>query len=167
MRHESKLSFIKQSSIRDNFKNICKTAINKHQRWLLPTGIIKQRSSFSKRRTRSHKVWLYSCQGTKIYTWSDTRIYPRFECYLHGLPAKVVANSVILKPDVFVLLKYDEMSPSFGKIWEVLTFDKNSSCVSTSLYCRLLRFFYCETLWKISLGLVWLPRLPPDFTCIK
>ena len=34
VRHESKLRFIKQSSIRGNFKNICKTAINKHQRWL-------------------------------------------------------------------------------------------------------------------------------------
>ena len=34
MRHESKLNFIKQSSIKGNFKNICKMAINKHQRWL-------------------------------------------------------------------------------------------------------------------------------------
>ena len=36
----------------------------------------------------------------------------------------MVANSIILKSDVFVLLKYDEMSPSFGKIREVLTFDE-------------------------------------------
>ena len=36
----------------------------------------------------------------------------------------MVANSIILKPDVFVLLKYDEMSPLFGKIREVLTFDE-------------------------------------------
>ena len=89
---------------------------------VLPTELL-QLPSFSEHRTRSHKVWLWSCQGTK-HTWSDTTIYPRFECYIRGLLAKVVANSIILKPDVFVLLKYDEMSPSFGKIWEVLTFDE-------------------------------------------
>lgn len=34
MRHELKLSFVKQCLIRGNFKNVCKTALNKHQRWL-------------------------------------------------------------------------------------------------------------------------------------
>lgn len=34
MRNESKLSFIKRASGRSNFKNVCKTTIEKHQLWL-------------------------------------------------------------------------------------------------------------------------------------
>ena len=124
MRHESKLSFVKQSSIRGNFKNVCKTAINKHQRWLcyqlkynsnlvspnIELGPMK--SDFSLAREPEH---IRDQILQLIPDLSITSMVYR--------PKWLQINSIVLKPDVFVLLKYDEMSPSFGKIREVLAFD--------------------------------------------
>ena len=75
MRHESKLSFVKQSSIRGNFKNVCKTAINKYQGWLC-YQLKYNKNLVSPNRTRSNYIRFHSCQGTGTYTSSDITIYP-------------------------------------------------------------------------------------------
>lgn len=124
MRHESKLSFVKQASIRGNFKNVCKTAINKHQRWLcyqlqyddnfispnIELGPIKLESTLGNEPEHIREQIVQMIPDVSI----TARVYR---------PKWLQINSTILKADVFVLLKYDDMSPSFGKVREVLTFD--------------------------------------------
>lgn len=124
MRHESKLSFVKQSSVRGNFKNVCKTAINKHQRWLcyqlkynchlvspnIELGPMKSDSSLCSEPDHIREQILQLVPDLSI---TSTVYRPKW----------LQINSIVLKPDLFILLKYDDMSPSFAKIREVLTFD--------------------------------------------
>ena len=101
MRHESKLSFVKQYSIRGNFKNVCKTAINKHQRWLcyqlkyinlvspnMELGPIKSDSNLSSETEHIHEQILQLVPDLSI---TSTVYWPKW----------LQINSIVLKPDVF------------------------------------------------------------------
>ena len=117
MRHESKLSFVKQSSIRGNFKNVCKTAVNKHQRWLCYQ--LKCDSNLV-----SPNVELGPIQSECIFGNEPEHIREQMLQYIPDTdimstvyrPKWLQINGTVLKPDVFVLLKCDDMSPSFGKV---------------------------------------------------
>ena len=121
MRHEAKLSFIKRASRRGNFKNIGLSVAKHHQLWL--------------------------CYHTNRISHL---IYPRLECspklsesYLRGEPlhiqSKILAiiptltldcivkrptwlkhHSSTYKQGSFVLIERDEMTPTFGKITDII-----------------------------------------------
>lgn len=63
-------------------------------------------------------------------------------------PEWLQVNSTILKPDVFVLLKYDDMSPSFGKVQDVLGFDNctiKSVILSVQVYISDYYDSHCDS----------------------
>ena len=99
MRHESKLSFVKQYSIRGNFKNVCKTAI---KRWLcyqlkynsnlvspnMELGPIKSDSNLF---SETEHICEQILQLVPDLSITSTVYWPKW----------LQINSIVLKPDVF------------------------------------------------------------------
>lgn len=121
MRQESKLSFVKKVSRRSNFKNVTKTVAKKHQLWQC-----------------------YKLQVEHAYFHTDYESSPkRLPCTLRDEPQHIVEEAIKQFPSlcddsvlehtnwvevqsskyckgVFVLLRYDDLSPEFGKIVDIV-----------------------------------------------
>ena len=121
MRHEAKLSFVKRSSRRGNFKNILKTIVKHHQLWLCyqlncESHLLCPEPQLSPRETTS-------CLSTEPENIRDQIIAttPPLSpiCTLkHHQWLKI--QSLVYKLGTFVLLQRHDMSPKFGKILDII-----------------------------------------------
>ena len=122
MRHEAKLSFIKQASRRGNFKNVCLTATKKHQLWQC------QKLSES-----DH--FLHDCNFETSPKSTDSTYNEEEDCIqeiLHTLFPEDVSELTIHHHNwikvqstkyikgLFVLLTYDLICPVFGEIKDLI-----------------------------------------------
>ena len=121
MRHEAKLSFIKRASRRGNFKNICLTVAKHHQLWLcyhlkctphLIYPIIECSPKTSESFLRGEPPHLQS----KILATIPTLT---LDCILKR-PTWLKHHSSIYKHGSFVLINRHEMTPTFGKIIDII-----------------------------------------------
>ena len=121
MRHEAKLSFIKRSSRRGNFKNIALTVARHHQRWLCyqlncePT-LLSVRSEVSTRCTESK----FSTKPEHIQSELKIICPGLKENSVIRSPMWVKIQSAKYRLGVAVLLHWDEMDVKFGKVIEIL-----------------------------------------------
>ena len=121
MRHEAKLSFIKRASRRGNFKNICFTVAKHHQLWLCyhtkctPHLIYHMIASSPKAGESFLRGEPLHIQ-TKILTMIPTLT---LDCQLKR-PTWLKLHNSVFKHGSFVLVKRDDMSPTFGKIVDIL-----------------------------------------------
>ena len=120
MRHEAKLSFVKRSSRRGNFKNIVSTVVKHHQRWLsyhlhCEGHLLREEPELSTvceeidRFTSEHIVHALKCVKPDITNHSPILRHKWLKL-----------RSKVFKHGTFVLLKYDNFSPTFGKVIDIL-----------------------------------------------
>ena len=124
MRQESKLSFVKRVSHFSNYKNVPKTIAQRHQFWLCyqmhynPFMLTPQMETSPK-----HSSNTLSCEDN--YTQCELkRIVPslRDDSVLYH-PEWVNLQSSHFHKGLYILVKYDIMTPVFGKIIDLVTID--------------------------------------------
>lgn len=120
MRQESKLSFVKRSSKRSNFKNVAQTVAKKHQLWqcfklhmehpyLHTTVELSRKKVVCALEAEAEHV------SEKILT-----LFPTLKSdSVVEHPAWVKIHSSLYRKGVYLLLHYDMMSPDFGKILDI------------------------------------------------
>ena len=121
MRQESKLSFIKRCSKRSNFKNITQTAAKKHQLWQCYKMQV-ERTLLHTHIEASPKSYEFELQTEQDHIIEEiSRIFHLTVGVKYSTehPEWVKLQSFVYKKGVFVLLKYDFMEPSFGKIIDI------------------------------------------------
>ena len=121
MRQESKLSFVKRVSRRGNFKNIPQTVAKKHQLWQCYK--IQLESSYLHNPYEcSPKTTACILQAEDEHVIQEViRLFPSVDSSSEILHPDWVKNqSSLYRKGVFILLKYDDMSPEFGKIIDIL-----------------------------------------------
>lgn len=120
MRHEAKPSCVKRSSRRGKFKNIVSTVVKHHQRWLsyylhCDSHLLREEPELSTvcdevdSLTSEHIMHALQCVKPDI-----TSHCPIFRHKWLKL------RSNVYKHGSFVLLKRDNISPTFGKIIDIL-----------------------------------------------
>ena len=121
MRHEAKLSFMKRSSRRGNFKNICKTVARHHQLWLC------YQLNFEP--NWLHSVPEVSPKGTDsplrskpVHMQEDLlQLCPTLqEDDIINYPNWIKLQGSTYNPGAVVLLHWDELTPKFGRILNIL-----------------------------------------------
>lgn len=136
MRHEAKLSFIKRASRRVNFKNVCLTAAKKHQLWqcqqlqtenfLHPEIEFSPKSNLLSFAEEDDHIQHVLLQLFSLEISSDT---------IHHHKWVKVQSSKYTK-GLFVLIKFDPISPVFGKVMDVIVVD-NTVILSLQKHKRL------------------------------
>ena len=124
MRHEAKLSFLKRSSRRGNFKNICLTVSKAHQMWLCyqfeseghllyPQPEVSSKVTQLDYRTEPEGLQLQlTRQLVDVPCSSEHTVLVRHPVWLK-------IQSSTYKAGVYVLLERDYISPTFGKILDI------------------------------------------------
>ena len=132
MRQEAKLSFIKKASQRGNFKNICKTVISKHQLWLCYMIECNTHLLYPKVEL-SAKVSCVTFAAEPAHIQDELMNIAPFVCPDTSVnhPKWINVHSVTYNSGTFVLLKYDEMEPKFGKILDIITVDSDDITVDS------------------------------------
>ena len=121
MRHEAKLSFIKRASRRGNFKNICLSVAKHHQLWLCyhmncTPHLIYPTLQCSPKLSESHLRGEPLHIQSKILATIPTLT---LDCIVKR-PTWLKHHSSTYKHGSFVLIERDEMTPTFGKITDIL-----------------------------------------------
>lgn len=121
MRHEAKLSFIKQASRRGNFKNITKTVAKKHQLWL------SYHLQCDKNVIIPHLQVSPKEKEVALWSESDYTQQELIQCSPHLTKDSVTKHvewvqihSYVYKKGMCVLLKFDEIRPEFGKVMDII-----------------------------------------------
>ena len=128
MRHEAKLSFIKRASRRGNFKNICLTVAKHHQLWLCyhmscTPHLIYPTIECSPKANESHLGGEPPHVQSKIIA---TIPEITLDCVLKR-PTWLKYHSNIYKHGSFVLIDRDEMTPTFGKVTDIIFVSQTNS----------------------------------------
>lgn len=124
MRQESKLRFLKIASRCSNYKNICKSVSKKHQFWLCykiqsEKHLLLPSLEMSPAQTSS----ILENEADYVIT-EVKRLFPDLSSdALVQHPNWVKIQSSHFREGAFVMLRYDEFSPLFGKIIDVITID--------------------------------------------
>lgn len=124
---KAKLSFVKRSSRRGNFKNIQKTVVKHHQLWLCyqlecESHMLCPKPQLNPRETCS--VLSTECDAVKLQILT---IAPSLSpnCSLkHHRWLKI--HSLVYKIGTFVLLQRDDMLPKFGKIEDIIVSENHA-----------------------------------------
>ena len=122
MRQESKLSFIKQCSKRSNFKNITLTAAKKHQLWqcykmqeensfIYPSPQASPKAYESEITSEAHHV-----QIELLKQFSSTARITKH-------PQWIKLQSFVYRKGSIMLLNYEYLEPSFGRIEDIIVFN--------------------------------------------
>ena len=131
MRHEAKLSFIKRASRRGNFKNICLTVAKHHQLWLCYYTNCTPHLIYPTIEC-SPKVNESCLRGEPLHIQSKilaTIPSLTLDCILKR-PTWLKHHSSTFKHDSFVLIERDEMTPTFGKITDIILISQTNSVFS-------------------------------------
>ena len=120
MRHEAKLSFIKRSSRRGNFKNICKTVARHHQLWFCYQSNVETHLLYTQP-DRSTVV-----KESNFFSESDyIQKQLRKSCSI--LPSSLITHHNWLKIQStkhkigsIILLEWTTLSPKFGRVNDIL-----------------------------------------------
>lgn len=121
MRHEAKLSFIKRSSRRGNFKNIAYTVAKHHQLWLCYN--LNCEATFL-----NIKIEVSPKCTESTFASKPEHIQSELRCICSTLedtsiiysPNWVKTQSSKYQPGTVVLLNWDETSAKFGRVIEIL-----------------------------------------------
>lgn len=121
MRHEAKLSFIKRSSRRGNFKNILKTVVKHHQLWLCyqlhcECHLLCPEPQLSPREKTSPLS--DECENVQSHILALFPSLSPSSVLKHHQWLKI--QSSVYKISHFVLIERDDMSPKFGKIQNII-----------------------------------------------
>ena len=132
MRHEAKLSFMKQSSRRGNFKNIVKTVVDHHQLWLTyhlkcTDHLLYPIPELSTKPRLSSLSALPEDLQSDILLAADMSPSPDDVILFYHKWLKI--NSNIFKVGSFLLLERDDFSPKFGKIENIIHIEKTNKVV--------------------------------------
>ncbi len=120
MRHEAKLRIIKRAARVSNFKNVCQTVAKRHQHLLcfyihsnqlLNTPI---KEGTSKQHLVTFNVQLLLKQQYLLTEQSVVIIL-----------SSVFYNGITYKPNAFLMLSYDALEPTFGKIVTLMKTESN------------------------------------------
>lgn len=130
MRHEAKLSFVKRSSRRGNFKNILKTIVKHHQQWLCYQLKCEQTLLYPETKLSGIK------SANNLEDENDT-VREQLRCISPTLSPTgtivhhrwVKIHSFNFKLGNFVLMERDDMKPKFGKIEDILHIGETSKNV--------------------------------------
>ena len=138
MRHEAKLSFIKRASKRGNFKNMCQTVAKKHQLWLCYQLQCEDHLIYPSVQKSLKCTVEKFCNEPEHVQEALKRVCPIAElvdedCTVER-PAWLKIHNYKFKSGVFVLLKYDEISPQFAKVVEVIVVGNSVFVLSLQLY---------------------------------
>ena len=121
MRHEAKLSFIKRSSRRGNFKNIVKTVVKHHQLWLCYQLHCEDHILYPEPHlSPKPRVSCLSQECENIIS-QLVKLEPSLQCECslnHHNWLKI--HSSMYKLGMFVLLERHDISPKFGKIMDII-----------------------------------------------
>lgn len=121
MRHEAKLSFIKQASHRGNFKNIAKTVAKKHQFWLsyhlqCDKNLIIPLLEASPKQ----KEVLFGCELPNVQE-EIIKHFPNITNeFLVKHPDWLQIQSSVYKKGMYVLTRFDEIQPEFGRVIDII-----------------------------------------------
>lgn len=122
MRQESKLSFIKQHSKKSNFKNVPLTAAKKHQLW--QCHIMQMENSFLHSAIEaSHKACESEVSNEDDHVQANIR-----KCFPSPTgttthPGWVKMRSCVYRKGSLMLVDYDYLEPSFGKIVDIIVYN--------------------------------------------
>ena len=121
MRHKAKLSFIKCSSRRSNFKNILKTVVKHHQLWFC-----------YQLNCESHLLYpepqLSPQERVSCLSLESENIRSQISAAAPSLPSVcnlkhhnwLKIQSAVYKLGMFILLERHDMSPKFGKVIHII-----------------------------------------------
>ena len=136
MRHEAKLSFIKRASRRGNFKNVCLTAAKKNQLWhcqqLLCEDILHPEFKVSPKPTLSS----FGEEDEHVRCVLSRTLPQEVHCTTIYHYKWVKVQSTKYTNGLFLLLKYDLISPVYGKIMDIMLVD-NTAILSLQKYRTL------------------------------
>lgn len=121
MRQESKLSFVKRVSRQGNFKNVPLTVAKKHQLWQCYKLQIEP-TYFHNMCEVSPKTKPSLLQSEDEYVIHEVcRLFPSMDTSAEVYHTDWVKfHSTVYRKGVFVLLKYDDVTPEFGKIVDII-----------------------------------------------
>ena len=137
MRNEAKLRIMKRAARISNFKNVCLSAAKRHQH--LVCFYIQSDSLFQMKIDKGK------------YKQHHFTFFPsRVQCLLtdkYGLTEQsslstlsfVTCNGIMYKPDALLLLSYNAMEPTFGKIGTVIITDSEEIIFVLTIY--LTRYY--------------------------
>ena len=125
MRQESKLSFFKRVSKRGNFKNIPQTVAKKTSAMaMLQNSCRKNVSSYSNEYSPKSTSCLLESEEQHVIT-EIIRVFPSSDCTsMISHPNWVKCQSTVCRKGVFLLLKYDSLSPEFCKINDIFVLNE-------------------------------------------
>lgn len=143
MRQESTLSFVKTVSKRSNYKNVCKTVAKKHQFWLCHQ--IQSDPHLLIRKFEISKKFL-SCSLNKEDDYVQREILrlipgvPLDSCVQH--PNWLDLQSSHLCKGVYVMLKYDLVRPTFGKLFDIACIEHTAILCVQEYYGHVFNSHY-------------------------
>lgn len=145
MRQEAKLSFVKRLSRHSNYKNVCKTVAKKHQFWVCHLSHSDRHLLIPNLETSTKRM---SCllREEEDYLQNELmRLIPSLtmESVIEH-PSWVDIQSSHLCNGVYVLLEYDLVRPTFGKISDIATFDNTVVLCVQKYYGNVYHAHYCS-----------------------
>ena len=143
MRQESKLSFVKRVSRRSNYKNVCKTVAKKHQFWLCHQ-IQSDPHLLMPKFEMSKKALTCSLSDEDEYVQHElVRLIPNLPLdSLIQHPNWVDLQSSHLCKGVYVLLEYDLVRPTFGKVCDIVCVERTVVLCVQKYYGHIFNTHY-------------------------
>ena len=118
MRHEAKLRIIKRAARVSNFKNICQSVAKRHQHLLCYYIHTNQLLNISvSEGTRKHHALTSFSENVQLLLSEQYSITE--ESVIVTL-SFVKYNNITYKVDAFIMLSYDALEPTFGKIVSIV-----------------------------------------------
>ena len=119
MRYEAKLRVIKRATRMSNFKNVCQSAVKRHQHllsyYIHANKLFSNQLEFGSSKSPS----LLSSECAEVVGYLTTKQSLKLETFVSH-PSFIKFNGVIFKVNAFILLAYDVFEPVFAKVHDLL-----------------------------------------------
>lgn len=137
MRNEANLIFIKHATCVSNFKNVCQTVAKRHQHLLcyyIHSNLLFREEHFISGPTKRFRMTI---QPMNIQQLLHEHLPEDLESIM--ITSYMTFNGLTYKPDVYVLLKADEIDPVFGRIVMVTKSKSERLFRCKEVFFRVLR----------------------------
>lgn len=122
MRHEAKLRIIKRAARLSNYKNVCQSVAKRHQKLLCYYIETNSLLKMEYKKGVSTRVVITSFPNRVQNLLQQQYDLVQNTCW--SSLSFVTHNGITYKPDVFVMLSYDELDPKFAKVHAILTSER-------------------------------------------
>ncbi len=159
MRQESKLSFVKRISRCSNYKNVAKTVAKKHQLWQCYKLQVERTYLYTDYESSPIKDACVLQAESEHIIKEISRLFPSVDSdYIVEHTNWIQLQSSLYRKGVYLLLRYDVISPEFGKIVDIMVVNELfSPCKFFPLTClNLITTLLLSNLLVLSKHCHWM-----------